>query len=144
MLTPARTISVNRPILVIKLTACACGTSPTTMSLTPFSRSDLQAEADGGHKRQQIRGMITRPYNEIIQAARDGQTTFFFLSPQQIGISVRAGPVTHRSTIEFITHADLIQELQKLFPDVTITSVERKGTAQMVYQQPGILLDWSS
>ena len=117
--------------------------SPTMSQIIPISREQLQQEGVDGNKRAQIQGMIQRVHHQILAAARAGQTEYFFPQPMCFGIVNRNGPVSHHLQSLFIIHEDVIQELSKLFPGVTITSIEQKGTKQMVYQQAGILLDWS-
>jgi hypothetical protein len=114
------------------------------MSLTPLSRAQLQAEAVDGNKREQIRQLIQRPYQAVVTAARAGQTEYFFQCPGKMGINVRRGDgISYTSNDTFITHADLVEALQRIFPDVTITAVPQKGAGNVVYQQAGILLEWS-
>lgn len=115
-------------------------------TFTPFSRSALRQEAQTWFRDQELKKHLLGIYHTTLRAARNGETNAFipFAEVQDLSrfpISLDALPGTNRG---LITHADLIHELQTIFPDVTITSVERKGTAQMVYQQPGILLDWSA
>jgi hypothetical protein len=111
--------------------------------MIPMTRAQLQQEGVDGNKRAQIQGLIQRVHHQILGAARAGQTEYFFLQPMSVGMVIRNGSVSHLSQSLFITHEDVILELSKLFPGVTMTSIEQKGTKQMVYQQAGILLDWS-
>jgi urease gamma subunit len=97
------------------------------MSFLPLTREQLQAEGVDGNKRAQVKAQVQRFYAQIVQAARNGQKEFFFQFPSHA----------------IITHDDIIRELTELFPGVTISSIQQKGTAQMVYQHAGILLDWS-
>ncbi len=116
---------------------------PQMSQMIPISREQLQQEGVDGNKRAQIQGMIQRVHHQILAAARAGQTEYFFPQPMSVGIVIRNGAGSHHSQSLFIIHEDVIQELSKLFPGVTMTSIEQKGTKQMVYQQAGILLDWS-
>jgi len=109
--------------------------------IIPISREQLQQEGVDGNKRAQIQGMIQQVHHKILAAARAGQTEYFFPNPMSVGNVIDVNHV-NRARL-FITHEDVIQELSKLFPGVTMTSIEQKGTKQMVYQQAGILLDWS-
>ena len=111
--------------------------------MIPLTRAQLQAEGVDGNKRAQIQQLIQRQYAAIIAAARDGKAEYFLPQPARMGLSMKDGPKSWRSNDTFITHEDIIRELTTLFPGVTITPIEQKGTAQMIYQQCGILLDWS-
>jgi hypothetical protein len=103
------------------------------MSLIPLSREQLQAEGVDGIKRAEVKQLVKGQYGRIVQAARQGQKEFFFQCPEKMNLSYNV----------LILHDDITSELNELFPGVTITSIKQKGAAQVIYQQAGILLDWS-
>ena len=112
--------------------------------MIPMTRAQLQQEGVDGNKRAQIQGMIQQVHHKILAAARAGQTEYFMPVPEKTPIAIKLpGGIGTWSNDTFISHQDIIQELSKVFPDVTMTSVQKKGTQQMVYQQAGILLTWS-
>lgn len=111
--------------------------------IVPLTRAQLQQEGIDGNKRFQIQLIIQKFYHQILTTARTGQTEYFFQQPMKIGITVSQGGFRHQSHSAFITHQDIIEELIKLFPDVTISSLEQKAAAGRVYQQEGILINWN-
>lgn len=113
------------------------------MNLAPLSREQLQAEGVDGNKRAQIQVMLQGFYQGILRAARSGQKEYFVEMPEKIGLPIKTGISSYVSNDTFITHEDIIEAMRKIFPGVTITSILKRATAQVVYQKAGILLDWS-
>jgi hypothetical protein len=123
--------------------------------MIPMSREQLQQEGVDGEKRAQIQGMIRGYYTKILATARAGQTEYFMpvsvrmntIQPVDLNTLAIPEDMLARSRNQAvasspITHGDIIEELGKIFPGVTMSSIEEKRTQQMVYQQAGILLNW--